>query len=57
MAARPDKTLNPDWLQGARQCIEIATKTRYTNPRLSLDIMLSLFTELLERLENENKTI
>ena len=56
MAARPDKTLNPDWLQGARQRIEIATKTRYTNPRLSLNIKLSLFTELLERLENENKT-
>ena len=57
MASRPSKTLNPDWLQGARQRIEIATKTRYSNPRLSLDIMLSLFAELLERLENESKTL
>jgi hypothetical protein len=57
LVTRPDKTLNPDWLQGARQRIDIATKTRYSNPRLTLDILLSLFTELLERLENENKTI
>jgi hypothetical protein len=48
--------VDKEWLQGARQRIDIAHRTRYTNPRLTLDILLALFDELLKRLEAETKT-
>jgi hypothetical protein len=45
--------LDKEWLKGARSRLEIARQIRYSNPRQALDIFLTLFDELLRRLETQ----
>jgi hypothetical protein len=57
MAARPGKYLTQDWLESSRKRLEIARQIRYSNPRQTLDILLALFDELFQRMENENRSV
>jgi hypothetical protein len=57
MAGHPGKYLTQDWLESSRKRLEIARQIRYSNPRQTLEILLALFDELFQRMENETKTI
>jgi hypothetical protein len=46
-----------EWLEGSKKRLEIAHRTRFSDPRVTLDVVIQVLSELLERLENENKTI
>jgi hypothetical protein len=49
----PQKWLSREWLEGSRKRLEIAHLTRLSKPRLSMEILLTLFDELLARLCHE----
>jgi hypothetical protein len=47
------KQLSREWLEGSRKRLEIALHTRYSNPRVTLEIVLQVLDELLQRLAHE----
>ena len=50
------KQVSHEWLEGSCKRLEIAHHTRYSNPRITMEIMLQVLDELLQRLETEAKT-
>jgi hypothetical protein len=44
-----------EWVQGAKRRLEIATTTRFSNPPVTLQILIQIISELLERLSHETE--
>ena len=50
------KQLSREWLEGSRKRLEIAHHTRYSNPRVTVEIVLQVLDELLQRLSTNNSS-
>lgn len=55
MMASLDSFTKPsrEWLERSKKRLEIAHRTRYTDPKVTMEIIIQTISELLERLENE----
>jgi hypothetical protein len=47
------KTLSREWIEDSRKRLEIAHQTRYSNPRVTLEVVMQIMDELLQRLSIE----
>jgi hypothetical protein len=42
-------TIGDEWLSGALKRLEIAKSTRFTNPAVTLNVLIDVVEELLQR--------
>jgi hypothetical protein len=45
------KQLSKEWLEGSRKRLEIAHQPRFSNPRVSMEILIQVVSELLETVD------
>ena len=44
------KQLSREWLEDSRKRLEIAYQTRHSNPKITMEIVMQILDELLQRL-------
>jgi len=49
------KTLSREWVEESRKRLEIAQQMRYSNPRVTLEMVMQIMDELLQRLSIETE--
>lgn len=47
------KQLSREWLEGSRKRLEIAYHTSHSNPKVTMEIIMQILEELLQRLPRE----